>query len=263
MTPTRLGTLVLAVTTLSACRFGFEPMESDSVPFAAGGAQLGGSESDPIGAVGGSAPGVGGSNLGGASGGFGGEPLSAYPPTTVALSGTPSTSSQVGNESGGEPYSDPCPAGEVLIGLSGLLSSSSWLGQIRGHCATLTFSGVDPVTWEQGPTTDLPPRGEMGDPDSPWQSMCPDHHVIVSFSGNVGAYVDALVISCAPLVVSGTFEAPELSLGTPVELPRVGGDGGEPFTPVGCPEGSLSVGLELRTGHYVDLVQLVCRTTGG
>ena len=107
-------------------------------------------------------------------------------------------------------------------------------------------------------TSTTPLRGEQGLIWRPWSSICPGGSAVVGFEGAHGSFMDSLVVYCAPVVASSSFGTIALSLGSASALPVVGGPGGDPFPRVDCPAGEVARGVNLRTGFYVDLIQLVC-----
>jgi hypothetical protein len=99
----------------------------------------------------------------------------------------------------------------------------------------------------------------MGDVAAPFESLCPAGQVVVELGGTAGAYIDSLEVGCAPLVVSGSAQSWQVSLAATMTLDPAGGDGGLEFSPLVCPGGSAAVGLDWRTGFFIDVLQLVCR----
>jgi hypothetical protein len=179
-------------------------------------------------------------------------------PSPLDVVETAGQSAAVGNPTGGNPCTDLCPTGELLVGVSGYLSTSGWLAQIQGHCAVLGILGNDPYTVTVVSTSTTPLRGEQGDPSQPWSSVCPDGAAVVGFEGAFGSFVDSLVVYCAPIVVTAGVGGPTVALDTAQALPAAGGPGGDPFPREDCPTGEVARGVNLRTGYYVDLIQFVC-----
>jgi hypothetical protein len=169
-----------------------------------------------------------------------------------------SLSAAVGNPTGGDPYTDHCPADQVLTGFPGLLSSSGWLAHIQAHCAALVVSADAPYTVSSAATSTTPMHGEQGDVTQPWTSLCLDGAVVVGFGGREGSFFDQLIVYCAPILVSGSPGNFTFSLGADYALPPAGGSGGTPFPRADCPPDEVAQGVNLRTGYHVDSIQLIC-----
>jgi len=202
-----------------------------------------------------------GSGGGGGSGGDVGSGGSGGAPTTAIVSDqNPSLSSSAGNETGGDPASDPCPQGEFLVGFSGFLALDGWHGQLRTHCAAFLISGDPPYAVTVASTSMGPLHGEQGNMSDPWSRVCADGEAVVGIEGNAGSFIDSITVQCAALEVSGTPGEFTLSVGSAAALPPVGSTGGTPFPAISCMDGQLGTGANLRSGFYIDLLQLMCET---
>jgi subtilisin family serine protease len=194
-----------------------------------------------------------------------GAPLSVVlaappPPSTTrsaALVGSDSTT-QVGNTIGGTAFNDACPAGQVLTGFAGSLSTTTTAAvnrQIAAHCGLVQVTGAT-VAIKVGAT--LPVRGAAG--TSAWTRDCPANQAVVGFSGHSGLLVDQIVLSCAPLSgAAGAATGSALTIGaTTTALAAVGGSGGTAFTPVKCPAGEVATTSRVRTGDNLDAFGIAC-----
>jgi len=164
--------------------------------------------------------------------------------------------SQVGNPAGGTATNDACPAGQVLTGFAGSLSTTSTSAvnrQITGHCGIVQISGTT-VTVSAGGS--LPTRGKLG--TSAWTSDCPANQVVVGFSGRSGLLVDQLALRCAPLVAAAATSGSPLTVGTGASLTAIGGTGGSAFAAVSCPTGEVATMARVRTGDNLDAFGLGC-----
>ena len=149
-----------------------------------------------------------------------------------------------------------CP--RLLVGFSGFLAAEGWHGMLQAHCAEWEIVGggpyvVDVVSINLGPI-----RGEVWDVDQGWTRICPIGEGVVAIQSTGGAFIDSMTISCAPLLVSGSGGGLTLSVGPASDVAPIGGSGGTPFNPIECSPGNLAVGLNLRSGFYIDMLQLVC-----
>jgi hypothetical protein len=129
---------------------------------------------------------------------------------------------------------------------------------LRAHCAEWEIVGSDSYFVELVSINLGPVRGEIWDVNQDWERLCPDGEGIVGIQASGGAFIDALTLTCAPLVPSTSGGTLALGLGVPHDLTMIGGTGGTPFEPLECPAGTLGVGLNLRSGFYIDMLQLVC-----
>jgi subtilisin family serine protease len=187
--------------------------------------------------------------------------LTAPPPVpatrSAALVGSDSTT-QVGNTIGGTAFNDACPAGQVLTGFAGSLSTTTTAAvnrQIAAHCGVVQVTGAT-VTIKAGAT--LPTRGPVG--TSAWTRDCPANQAVVGFSGHSGLLVDQIVLSCAPLSgTAGAATGSALAIGaTTTALAAVGGTGGTAFTAVKCATGEVATTSRVRTGDNLDAFGIAC-----
>jgi hypothetical protein len=93
--------------------------------------------------------------------------------------------------------------------------------------------------------------GGQGGGDNGWWA-CPQGQVIIGISGRSGDYVDKLGVIC------GNASDPDPGSRYNTRSPMWGGDGGGAFEDV-CPRGAAASSLNLRSGDYLDRIQLVCR----
>ncbi|WP_437551506.1 hypothetical protein WME97_10005 [Sorangium sp. So ce367] len=79
---------------------------------------------------------------------------------------------------------------------------------------------------------------------------CAHDEVAIGLYGRSGALVDQVGLVCAPLQANG-------SIGPYSTRGSAGGYGGGPFSTL-CPSGEVLVGLEGRSGKYVDQIGIQC-----
>jgi hypothetical protein len=164
---------------------------------------------------------------------------------------------------GGNPYTDTCPASQVVIGYRGdVLPPDSGLltvvSRIQALCGAIVLDGGSSNQVSFTPASQLPERGMLAGPS--WSELCAENEVIVGFSGRSGQYVDQLAFECGQWVVSNGDGGPMLTMNATSSLPAVGGDGGSPFPPAACPTGQMAIGSALRAGFWLDAFSLVCGT---
>ena len=154
---------------------------------------------------------------------------------------------------GGDRYLDPCPLGEVLIGLSGEIRiRAGYMGRLRGICGRVSFDGQNARTVQ---ATELPNRGLRGGGGA-FSSICPEGQAVVGFSGRTGDLVDQLSLRCAPILLAGA----RLNTGPAEERPPIGGNGGNPQGAVSCPGGKIASGVIVRAGDAIDAFGVQCGT---
>ncbi len=179
-------------------------------------------------------------------------------PTGVEFTGTVGQTTVQGNSAMGTPYDDACPSGGVVIGFSGYLNST-WIGQIRTHCGTpeINCAGTDcTVTINTGSVLTL--RGAVGS-GTLWERLCSANEAVVGFSGRAGAYIDQLIVRCAPLEISYNGTAFSISRGAITDLSSVGGTGGDPFSATDCPGNQFATLAHIQAGDSIDALGLGCQ----
>lgn len=181
-------------------------------------------------------------------------PLDATPGGLTLVFASPTDTAQQGNVAGGTAFNDACPAGQVVIGLAGSLTSASgYHAQMNAVCGTASLVGSGAslsITIAAG--TSLPSRGMVG--TASWSRSCPADHMIVGFVGRSGALIDQLTFSCAPLTVTGAT----VTVGVVVTLAAVGGGGGSAFPQTSCPTNTVATVARIRAGDSIDAFGLGC-----
>ncbi|MDI3289611.1 hypothetical protein [Polyangium sp. 15x6] len=163
---------------------------------------------------------------------------------------------------GGSPFLDECPEGEVLVGLrSGI--SNSYVSGLIAICGVVRASETHPYAITSTPGTTLPIMRGLTSTTAP--EMCPPNTMVVGFEGTTGPFSTTEVISslrlhCAPLLASGTPEAPSLSLGESTRTESFGRaeDAGDAFDPTSCPANQVARAILGRSGSLVDAFGLGC-----
>jgi hypothetical protein len=185
-------------------------------------------------------------------------------PSAVTIGSAGSTQTLGGDTTTGTPFSDSCPLGQVLIGIGG--STGQWIDSLYGICGTLglnTSTTSTPysyaVTITSGAT--LPTRGTNGGTDTTWRATCPSNQAVVGVAGNAGAAMDQLVLSCAPLLVTGSPASFMLAQGSSTALPPQGDTGGgSPFAPVNCPDPEVISLVAGTDGQWMNSLGVACAT---
>ena len=166
------------------------------------------------------------------------------PPTADSCTSTfplPSEASYGG--SGGGPFSNVCPAGQALTGVSGT-PSSGYASAQAFRCGTLSNTGSIIAV---GAGATLPALG-VGT-GAPYNLSCAANQVVVGVDVYTTAspnYVGGLAIYCAPLTVSGST----ITRGATTRLAWVGVGGTlNTFLP---PHPAVGVGQVGRSGSLLD-----------
>jgi hypothetical protein len=174
----------------------------------------------------------------------------------VAGANTP----QRGSTTGGSPFDDACPAGQVLIGFHGSLGSINGThGQIAAHCGVLELAAAGKgYEIRIGEGLVHPARGRHA--AQPRTSLCPANQVVVGFGGRGGLLIDQLTFRCAPLTIAADGPGYTVTVGTPADLTPIGGNGGNPFVQADCTAGQIATVARLRAGDSLDAIGLGCST---
>lgn len=160
---------------------------------------------------------------------------------------------------GGELFEDACPAGQVLIGISGEYNEDDeYLGRISAHCGrvTLISDGAGGYDIAFAPGQELAGRGDGG--GTPWTRECASGDVMIGFDGRAGVLIDRLFVRCADFTVSGELGSLVFTTGAPYELALVGGNGGAPFPSRDCPTDEVATVTHIRAGLAIDAFGLGC-----
>lgn len=93
--------------------------------------------------------------------------------------------------------------------------------------------------------------GGDGGGDNGWWT-CPAGQVVIGIRGRSGDFVDRLGVIC------GDATSPDPQSRANTRSPMWGGEGGGAFEDL-CPPGAAAASINLRSGSYLDRIQLVCR----
>jgi hypothetical protein len=168
---------------------------------------------------------------------------------------------------GGMPFDDPCPQGQVLIGFrAGAIGKGAALSGLVAICGVVSLSNLDPHAITISPGQSLPSRGtSVFDVTS---ETCKAGEVVVGFDGRAltdmmsgGPFVSTISLHCAPLVIDGLPSAPTISSGTIAVLSPLGSrtaNLSDPVTDIDCPEGQVGVASRGQATSVVDAFGLGC-----
>jgi cysteine-rich repeat protein len=174
----------------------------------------------------------------------------------LAFSGPTTDLPLYGNLSGGGLTLDACPAGEVVIGVSGVRWNGLALGQLQVHCGLPSVACAGGTCTASVATgTLLPLHGGLS-ADGDYSALCPADNVVVGFRGRYTDLVTSLVIRCAPLVVTPAWA---LEVGATTDLPEVGYGFGTDMPQTDCPAGEIATVAPIRSGSLIDAFGLSCQ----
>jgi hypothetical protein len=174
---------------------------------------------------------------------------------SLVTTGATTSLTQYGNLTGGMPYDDACPTGQLLMGFTGSLATvGGYNGQIAAQCGIpqVAVSGGNLVV-HIALGAALPTRGLQA--AQAWTRSCPVDEVVVGMGGRSGALVDQLIFRCAPLTI---VAGPTVTVGPTDDLPAIGQTGGSPFPQTDCASGQVATVARIRAGDAIDAFGLAC-----
>jgi subtilisin family serine protease len=177
------------------------------------------------------------------------------PPRNAEVNAT-TTTLRIGSEANGTSFEDACPAGQVLIGLSGSMSNATTSAvhrQITGKCGVVQTAGPK-VTITAAAA--LPTRGSTG--VGTWTRVCAANQVVVGFAGRSSTVVNQLTLACAPLTATSMSPGAAVNVGTAVALAAAGGTGGTAVGGIKCGAGEVANMARVRTSANLDAFGLGC-----
>ena len=154
--------------------------------------------------------------------------------------------------SGGTAYRLNCPSNRVLVGIRG--RAGSLIDGIRGVCVKVSYNG----NWSGG-TTNTTYKGGSG--GTAFSRICPSGYAVSGISGRKGSLVDRIRLYCRKLVNAsdaGLKHAGRLT-GSRTGLSSIGRGGGSAFGRYDCVDNMPGRGLRVRTGRYLNRIQVYCR----
>ncbi|MEZ4380091.1 MAG: hypothetical protein R3A79_01995 [Nannocystaceae bacterium] len=179
--------------------------------------------------------------------------LCHVPPTGVGF-GDDAFTPQIGSGL----YDDTATCSQVIRGWAGRLDNNEWICRPRLGCATVVVNDDLSVST---PMADPTPAIGLAcfEPSMAWTRPCDDGMALVGARGRIGSLVDQLRPRCAPIVISEGPDGFAVATGEVVELPAVGGDGGDPFGPVDCPQDFVAVAVKIHAGSWLESFSIECK----
>ncbi|MCC7537286.1 MAG: hypothetical protein IT379_13775 [Deltaproteobacteria bacterium] len=164
---------------------------------------------------------------------------------------------------GGDPFTDLCAVGSVLVGIAG--RSGARVDQIQPICAQLLFETDASTTPERtfrirrGPVTFGLQHGGGG--GTAFDDRCAGDDVVISMAGRSGSEIDQIGIECGRLTIERSGATWVVRVTSTGFTPARGGTGGGPFTFV-CPSPGAGAGLAGRAAARLDQITLYCSALG-
>jgi hypothetical protein len=155
-----------------------------------------------------------------------------------------SYSSYAGGNGGTKSFSLLCKEGRALIGIKG--RSGWYVDRIEGICARF-----DEILAASSVQTTGATGGTGG--TSSYEFRCPSGQVVVGLFGRSAWWIDKIGIKCGRLTAEGLVEPYSVTL----DFFSAGGTGGSSFNRT-CPDNKPAVGIEGRSGWYIDKIRLAC-----
>jgi hypothetical protein len=151
--------------------------------------------------------------------------------------------------SGGSLFSRECRPGSVLVGMKG--RSGIYVDRIEPMCLK-----VEQGKWAGSPTSLQTVGGNGG---QPFEVTCPRDYVVSGFKGRAGTYIDRLQLQCKRLDFDSTRPYLIKVKGSAIDLPAVGGTGGQSFGPLNCPDYMPGYRVKGTHGQWIHSFRLLCR----
>jgi hypothetical protein len=177
------------------------------------------------------------------------------------LFGAPtSKSAPIGGDSGA-PFSQTCPAGAALLGLSLVVDSASpfALTQVQPVCAQVSVTPAGSLAFTSSTTLSAEGYDDAGIEGT---LLCPPGSVVIGISASAEKYVHAIVLDCAQLVATAAPTGFTVGLAVGTLVGPFGGKGGIPVPAFQCPPPSVANALAGSVGGdgFVDSIVLGCAT---
>lgn len=155
-----------------------------------------------------------------------------------------SYSSYAGGNGGTKSFSLFCKEGRALIGIKG--RSGWYVDRIEGICARF-----DEILAASSIHTTGAAGGTGG--TSSYEFRCPSGQVVTGLFGKSAWWIDKIGIKCGRLTSEGLIESGSVTN----DFFSAGGTGGSSFN-ITCPSSKPALGLQGKSGWYVDKVRLAC-----
>lgn len=182
----------------------------------------------------------------------------SFGPTDLRLNYEVSTPLEIRGGPEGMEFNAECPAGEVIIGLSG--RSGAVLDQLQVQCGAIGLISPElgSIDIRVAPGTAMDAYGGAG--GGPFWLECPEDHVVVGFGDRSNDLVEMVSLRCAPLNLVNDPETGDLSIGfgPTFSTGSVGGQGEETMTQL-CPAGQVAASAQGRSEDFVNAFGMTCQ----
>ncbi|MFK7989885.1 MAG: hypothetical protein AB8I08_27950 [Sandaracinaceae bacterium] len=167
----------------------------------------------------------------------------------------------VGEGIGGAAFSDPCPTGSALVGVSG--RADLRLDQLTPICAVLIFE-VDDTTFPEDTFSvrrgaQIPGGAHGGPGGDPFEDVCPNNEVVIGMSGSAELQLGSIRLQCGSLTVErGGGFGWQVTVTPTGTLPLRGVSTGDSYAR-NCMPGYVMTGVAGRAGTRVTQLSLTCQ----
>lgn len=151
---------------------------------------------------------------------------------------------------GGDLFSDACPGGQALIGVSGATGLFNGLitvvGQVAGHCATIGVGAVSSNTYPLTATTGMVLTARGAGNTAAYSLTCPANQFVVGLTLRAGSALDQINLECAAVTLTASSTTWVGRVGTATTVGPGGGGGGAGPIAASCPTGQIATILHSR-----------------
>ncbi|MEX1365368.1 MAG: hypothetical protein AB1Z98_19735 [Nannocystaceae bacterium] len=182
----------------------------------------------------------------------------SFGPTDLRLNYEVSTPLEIRGGPEGIEFDAECPAGEVIVGMSG--RSGATVDQLQVQCGAIGLISPE-LGWidiSVGAGTAMETHGGSG--GGAFWLQCPEDHVVVGFGDRSNGLVEMVSLRCAALNLVSDPETGALSIGfgPAFTTGAVGGQGVESMTQL-CPAGEVAASAQGRSEGFINAFGMTCR----
>lgn len=176
----------------------------------------------------------------------------------IAMGTTVYAQDSTGTAGGRNPFAEPppspyeiaCGPNEAVVGLTG--ESGQYVDYLKLKCVQINNQGK----WV-GDVRTTGFAGRDGNAN-PYDVTCSRDQVVSGFKGKAGWFVDRLVLECKRLAPIQPGQSRQTT-GNPTYLPAIGGNSGDSFGPIPCPNSKPASQVFGKSGRFIDSFGLKCQ----
>jgi hypothetical protein len=160
---------------------------------------------------------------------------------------------------GGSTFAAACPGSSFLIGVSASINQGAapaTLGEVAFVCGSPRISTSTYPYVIDFPTTELPDAGAIVGGTT---KVCPGMGAVRGFEGRGTTGVEKFVARCGTVtLVSPAVNELKLSVTASADKLEFGGETGDVFAPVDCPDGAVATGVYGKSDGNILSIGLLC-----